>query len=65
MDVAVSDREVVKLLERGTVRRVRAIERAVETPEGPVGGREVWMEFGGESCTGPAGHCQGTEGRAD
>ena len=48
MDVAVSDREVVKLLEPGTVRRVRAIERAVETLEGPVGGLEVWMEFGGE-----------------
>ena len=48
MDVAVSDGEVVKLLEPGTVRRVRAIERAVETPEGAVGGLEVWMEFGGE-----------------
>ena len=48
MDVAVSDREVVKLLEPGTVRRVRAIERAVETPEGAVDGLDVWMEFGGE-----------------
>ena len=48
MNVAVSDREVVKLLEPGAVRRVRAIERAVETPEGAVDGLEVWMEFGGE-----------------
>ena len=48
MDVTVSDGEVVKLLEPGTIRRVRAIERAVETAEGPVDGLEVWMEFGGE-----------------
>ena len=45
MEVAVSDREVVKLLEPGTVRRVRAIERTVETLEGAVDGLEVWMEF--------------------
>ena len=52
MDVAVSDREVVKLLEPGAVRRVRAIERAVETPEGAVDGLDVWMEFGGEPESG-------------
>ena len=45
MEVAVSDGEIVKLLEPGAVRRVRAIERAVETPEGAVDGLEVWMEF--------------------
>ena len=48
MEVAVSDGEVVKLLKPGAVRRVRAIERPVKTPEGPVDGLEVWMEFGGE-----------------
>ena len=46
MDVAVSDGEVVKLLEPGQMRRVRAIERAVETSEGAVDGLEVW--FGGQ-----------------
>ena len=45
MDVVVRDREVAKLLEPGQVRRVRAIERAVEAPEGTVDGLEVWMEF--------------------
>ena len=49
MDVAVGDREVVKLLEPGTVRRVRATERTVETLEGAVDGLEVWMEFGRET----------------
>ena len=49
MDVVVGDREVVKLLEPGAVRRVRAIERAVETPEGAVDGLDVWIEFGRES----------------
>ena len=48
MDVAVRDGEVVKLLVPGEVRRVRAIERPVETLEGAVDGLEVWMEFGGE-----------------
>ena len=48
MEVAVSDGEVVKLLKPGTVRRVRAIERPVETSEGAVDGLELWMEFGGE-----------------
>ena len=45
MDVVVSDDEVVKLLEPGQVRSVRAIERAVETPDRTVDGLEVWMEF--------------------
>ena len=31
-DIVVRDREVVKLLEPGQVRRVRAIARPVETP---------------------------------
>ena len=48
MDVAVRDGEVAKLLEPGAIRRVRAIERAVETLEGVVDGIEVWMEFSGE-----------------
>ena len=48
MEVAVMDGEVVKLLVPGEVRRVRAIERAVETSEGAVDGLEVWMDFGGE-----------------
>ena len=47
-EVVVKDREVVKLLEPGQVRRVRAIERAVETPEGAVDGLEVWMKFQGD-----------------
>ncbi len=45
VDVAVKDREVVKLLEPGQVRRVRATERVGETPDGSVHGLEVWMEF--------------------
>ena len=45
LDVVVKDREVVKLLEPGEVRRVRATERAVETPDSTVDGLEVWMEF--------------------
>ncbi len=44
-EVVVKDGEVVKLLEPGQVRRVRAIERSVETPEGAADGPEVWMEF--------------------
>ena len=47
MDVAVRDGEIVKLLEPGQVRRVRATERTIETSEGEVGGLEVWMEFRG------------------
>ncbi len=47
MDVVVRDGEIVKLLEPGQVRRVRAIERTLETAEGEVGGLEVWMEFRG------------------
>ena len=34
-----------KLLEPGDVRRVRAVQRVVETPEGVVDGLEVWMAF--------------------
>ena len=47
MDVVVRDGEIVKLLEPGQVRRVRAMERTIETPEGAVDGLEVWMEFRG------------------
>ena len=47
MDVVVRDGESVKLLEPGQVRRVRAMERAFETPEGEANGLEVWMEFRG------------------
>ena len=47
-DVVVTDAEVVKLLEPGSVRRVRAIERPVETPEGTVDGLALWMEFAGQ-----------------
>ena len=46
MDVVVSDGEVFKLLEPGQIRRVRAIEQAVETLEGAVDGLEVWVGFG-------------------
>ena len=45
MDVVVRDREVAKLLEPGEVRRVRAVQRVVETLDGAVDGLEVWMEF--------------------
>ena len=47
MEVVVRDGEIVKLLEPGQVRRVRAMERTIETPEGAVDGLEVWMEFRG------------------
>ena len=47
IDVAVRDGEIVKLLEPGQVRRVRAMERTIETGEGEVDGLEVWMEFRG------------------
>ena len=47
VDVVVRDGEVVKLLEPGKVRRVRAVERTIETAEGEVDGLEVWMEFRG------------------
>ena len=47
IDVAVRDGEIVKLLEPGQVRRVRAVERTIETAEGEVDGLEVWMEFRG------------------
>ena len=47
MDVVVKDGEIVKLLEPGQVRRVRATERTIETAEGEVGGLEVWMDFRG------------------
>ena len=47
-DVVVTDAEVVKLLEPGNVRCVRAIERPVETPEGTVDGLALRMEFAGE-----------------
>ena len=49
MEVVVSGGELVKLLAPGEVQSVRAIARAVETPEGPVDGLEVWMDFGGEA----------------
>lgn len=47
VDVAVRDGEIVKLLEPGEVRRVRAMERTIETPEGEIDGLEVWMNFRG------------------
>ena len=47
VDVAVRDGEIVKLLEPGQVRRVRAVERTIETPEGEADGLEVWMDFRG------------------
>lgn len=47
VDVVVRDGEIVKLLEPGQVRRVRAMERTIETAEGKVDGLEVWMEFRG------------------
>ena len=47
MNVVVRDGEIVKLLEPGRVRRVRAVERTIETPEGEVDGLEVRMEFRG------------------
>ena len=47
VDVVVRDGEIVKLLEPGQVRRVRAVERTIETGEGEVDGLEVWMEFRG------------------
>ena len=47
MDVVVRDGEIVKLLEPGQLRRVRAMERTIETAEGEVDGLEVWMEFRG------------------
>ena len=47
VDVVVGDGEIVKLLEPGQVRRVRAMERTIETAEGEAHGLEVWMEFRG------------------
>ena len=47
VDVVVRDGESVKLMEPGQVRRVRAVERTIETPEGEPHGLEVWMEFRG------------------
>ena len=47
VNVVVRDGEIVKLLEPGQVRRVRAVERTIETAEGEVDGLEVWMEFRG------------------
>ena len=46
-DVVVNDGEVVKVLTPGQVRRVRARERAVETPESSSGVLEVWIDLGG------------------
>ena len=46
-DVVVRDGEIVKLLEPGQVRRVRATERTIRTAEGEVDGLEVWMNFRG------------------
>ena len=48
VDVVVKDGEVVKLLEPGHVRRVRARALDVESGECETGGFEIWMEFGGE-----------------
>ena len=48
VDVVVNDSEAAKLLEPGKVQRVRAIQRVVETPGGPVDGLELWPEFEGE-----------------
>ena len=45
--VAVRDGEIVKLLEPGQVRRVRAMERTIQTAEGEVDGLEVWTDFRG------------------
>ncbi len=47
MDVGVRDGEIVKLLEPGQVRRVRAMERTIETAQGEVGGLEVWTDYRG------------------
>ena len=44
MDVVVRDGEIVKLLEPGQVRRVRAQERTIETAEGEVDGLGLWAE---------------------
>ena len=46
-DVVVRDGEILKLLEPGQVRRVRAMERTIQTAEGEVDGLEVWMDFRG------------------
>ena len=46
-DVVVRDGEIVKLLEPGQVRCVRAMERTIGKAEGEVDGLEVWMEFRG------------------
>ena len=46
-DVVVRDGEIVKLLEPGHLRRVRAMERTIQTAEGEVDGLEVWMDFRG------------------
>ena len=47
VDVVIRDGESVKLMEPGQLRRVRATERTIETPEGEAHGLEVWMEFRG------------------
>ena len=47
MAVVVRDGEIVKLLEPGQVRRVRAMERTIQTAGGEVDGLEVWMDFRG------------------
>ncbi len=46
-DMVVRDGEIVKLLEPGHLRRVRAMERTIQTAEGEVDGLEVWMDFRG------------------
>ena len=48
-DVVVNDGEVVKLLEPGQVRRVRARQRPDETPEGGGGVLEVWIDLAREA----------------
>jgi len=48
-DVVVNDGEVVKLLEPGLVRRVRALPRPGETPEGGGEVLEVWVDLAREA----------------
>ncbi|MYE41890.1 MAG: hypothetical protein F4X27_16950 [Chloroflexi bacterium] len=48
-DVVVKDGEVVKLLEPGQVRRVRALPRPGETPDGGGEVLEVWIDLARET----------------
>ena len=58
MEVVVSEAEVAKLLEPGQVRRVRAMERTIETAEGEVEGLELWAGVQGGARTGPQSDSQ-------